>query len=148
MGYWQSYTGVRMNEVFADTAGWASFFREQERHHARAVALMTQWQEENRQVVTTNYVLGELIALCERLRVPRSRGVSYIHSIRAETWIEIVHIDEQLDVRAWELLENRLDKTWSLVDCASFVVMEQRGLTDALTTDHHFEQAGFVPLLF
>ena len=148
MGYWQSYGGVRMNEVFADTSGWASFFRERERHHARAVALMTQWQEENRHVVTTNYVLGELIALCERLRVPRSMGISYIQSIRAETWIEIVHIDKQLDVRAWELLENRLDKTWSLVDCASFVVMEQRGLTDALTTDHHFEQAGFVRLLF
>ena len=148
MGYWQSYAGMPMNEVFADTSVWASFFREQERHHTRAVALMTQWQEENRHVVTTNYVLGELIALCERLRVPRSRSVSYIHSIRAETWIEIVHIDEQLDVRAWELLENRLDKTWSLVDCASFVVMEQRGLTDALTTDHHFEQAGFVRLLF
>ena len=92
--------------------------------------------------------MGALTALCERLRVPRSKSVSYIHSIRAETWIEIVHIDEQLDVRAWELLENRLDKTWSLVDCASFVVMEQRGLTDALTTDHHFEQAGFVRLLF
>ena len=137
-----------MNEVFADTSGWASFFRERERHHARAVALMTQWQAENRHVVTTNYVLSELIALCERLRVPRSMGISYIQSIRAETWIEIVHIDEQLDVRAWELLENRLDKTWSLVDCASFVVMEQRGLTDALTTDHHFEQAGFVRLLF
>ena len=147
MGYSQNYAGIPMNEVFADTSGWASFFREQERHHAKAVALMTQWQEENRHVVTTNYVLGELIALCERLRVPRSRSVSYIHSIRAETWIEIVHIDEQLDVRAWELLENRLDKTWSLVDCASFVVMEQRGLTDALTTDHHFEQAGFVRLL-
>ena len=147
MGYWQNYGGMQMNEVFADTSGWASFFREQERHHVKAVALMTQWQEENRHVVTTNYVLGELIALCERLRVPRSRGVSYIHSIRAETWIEVVHIDEQLDVRAWELLENRLDKTWSLVDCASFVVMEQRGLTDALTTDHHFDQAGFVRLL-
>ena len=84
----------------------------------------------------------------ERLHVPRSRGISYIHSIRAETWIEVVHIDEELDVRAWELLENRLDKTWRLVDCASFVVMEPRGLTDALTTDHHFEQAGFVRLLF
>ena len=85
MGYWQNSMDVRMNEVFADTSGWASFFRAQERHHARTVDLMTQWQEEKRHVVTTNYVLGELIALCERLRVPRSRGVSYIHSIRAET---------------------------------------------------------------
>ena len=108
---------------------------------------MTRWAAENWHVVTTNYVLGEFIALCVRLRVPRSRSVSYIQSIRAETWVEIVHIDERLDARAWELLENRLDKTWSLVDCASFVVMEQRGLTDALTTDHHFEQAGFVRLL-
>ena len=136
-----------MNEVFADTSGWASFFREQERHHVKAVTLMTQWAAENRRIVTTNYVLGELIALCVRLRVPRSRSISYIQSIRAETWIEIVHIDERLDARAWELLENRLDKTWSLVDCASFVVMEQRGLTDALTTDHLFEQAGFVRFL-
>ena len=147
MRYWQSYRGIRMNEVFADTSGWASFFRERERHHARALTLMTQWKEEGRHVVTTNYVLGELIALCARLRVPRSRGVSYIQSIRAAAWIEIVHINERLDARAWELLENRLDKTWSLVDCASFVIMEQRGLTDALTTDHHFEQAGFVRLL-
>ena len=77
MGYSQSYAGIPMNEIFADTSGWAPFFREQERHHARTVALMTQWQEENRHVVTTNYVLGELIALCERLRVPRSRSVSY-----------------------------------------------------------------------
>lgn len=58
-----------------------------------------------------------------------------------------MHIDEKLDGQAWKLLEDRLDKTWSLVDCASFVVMEERGLTEALTTDRHFEQAGFVRLL-
>ncbi len=58
-----------------------------------------------------------------------------------------MHIDEKLDEQAWKLLETRLDKTWSLVDCASFVVMKNRGLTDALTTDRHFEQAGFVRLL-
>ena len=63
-----------MNEVFADTSGWASFFREQERHHAKAVALMTQWQEENRHVVTTNYVLGELIALCKRSNAEAPRA--------------------------------------------------------------------------
>ena len=31
---------------------------------------------------------------------------------------------------------------WVLLDL-SFEVMRQRGLTDALTADHHFEQAGF-----
>jgi predicted nucleic acid-binding protein len=45
------------------------------------------------------------------------------------------------------LLADRPDKEWSLVDCTSFVLMERRGLTEALTTDHHFEQASFVRLL-
>ena len=45
------------------------------------------------------------------------------------------------------MLKKCQDKEWSLVDCASFVIMKQRGVTEALTTDHHFEQAGFVRLL-
>lgn len=136
-----------MNEVFVDTAGWASFFREQEPHHTKALEFMTQWQHQNWRIITTNYVLSELVALFTRFRVPRSEVLSYIQTIRASTWVEVVHINEQLDQQALQLLENRLDKQWSLVDAASFVVMEQRDLTQALTTDRHFEQAGFVRLL-
>ena len=47
----------------------------------------------------------------------------------------------------WQLLKNRQDKEWSLVDCVSFVLMQQRGMTETLTTDRHFDQAGFVRLL-
>jgi predicted nucleic acid-binding protein len=61
--------------------------------------------------------------------------------------VEIVHIDQSLDTASWRLWESRPDKEWSLVDCASFLVMQQKGLTEALTTDHHFEQSGFVRLL-
>jgi len=59
----------------------------------------------------------------------------------------VVHIDPDLDAEAWALFRRYTDKQWSLVDCASFVVMRQRGITDALTTDRHFEQAGFRRLL-
>ncbi len=62
-------------------------------------------------------------------------------------WVEIVHINESLDEKAWQFLANRLDKQWSLVDAVSFGAMEERDITEALTTDHHFEQAGFVRLL-
>jgi hypothetical protein len=55
-------------------------------------------------------------------------------------------VDEQ-DQAAWRLLTTHIDKMWSLADCASFVVMKERSITTALTTDHHFEQAGFVRLL-
>ncbi len=55
----------------------------------------------------------------------------------------VLSIDEQ----GWALLKSRPDKEWSLVDAASFVVMRERGIHEALTTDHHFEQAGFARLL-
>ena len=61
--------------------------------------------------------------------------------------VQIVPIDLSLEAAAWQLWKSRPDKEWSLVDCSSFIVMQQRGLTEALTTDHHFEQAGFVRLL-
>ena len=136
-----------MNEVFADTSGWANFFLEDDLHHAKAFSLMTQWKQQNRRVVTTNYVLSELIVLLGSRAQHRSAILNNIKTIRSTDWIEIVHVDEKLDKKAWELLENRLDKGWSLVDAASFVVMQEREVTEALTADHHFEQAGFIRLL-
>ena len=137
-----------MNEVFVDTSGWANAFVKTEPYYAKASTLVKQWQQHNRRVVTTNYVLSELIPLLtRRLRVPRERGLHYIKTLRSVDWIEIVHIDEVVDKEAWKLLAERLDKQWSLVDAASFVVMQERGLTEVLTADHHFEQAGFVRLL-
>jgi len=46
-----------------------------------------------------------------------------------------------------DLYRQRVDKDWSLTDCISFAVMQRMSLIDALTTDHHFEQAGFNVLL-
>ncbi len=60
--------------------------------------------------------------------------------------IEIIHVDVGLDAQAWELLKARIDKEWSLVDASSFVIMRMYQMTEALTTDHHFTQAGFVRL--
>ena len=59
---------------------------------------------------------------------------------------EIIHIDTSLDATAWSLLKAYIDKEWSLVDASSFVVMTSYGMTEAITTDHHFTQAGFVRL--
>jgi predicted nucleic acid-binding protein len=73
--------------------------------------------------------------------------IDLIHGIKSSPFVEVVHVDAALDAEAWDLLTQRPDKVWSLVDCASFVVMRQRGLKDALTSDQHFEQAGFRRLL-
>lgn len=67
--------------------------------------------------------------------------------MRQDPKIDIVHVDETLYFAAINLLQRRLDKEWSLCDAVSFVLMERLGITEALTTDHHFEQAGFIRLL-
>lgn len=99
-------------------------------------------------VVTTNYILTEFVALLTSpLRISRPRVVLLIDGLKISPFIEVVHMDLILDGEAWNLLRSRQDKEWSLVDCASFVVMQRRGIVEALTADHHFEQAGFVRLL-
>jgi len=93
-------------------------------------------------------VLAELGALLiSPLRISHSWRVEFTDSIRRAPWVEVVHIDRDLDSRSWAYMASYADKDFSLVDCSSFVVMRERSITAALTTDHHFEQAGFVRLL-
>ncbi len=137
-----------MAEVFADTSGWAAYFIPSEAFHAVAVPLVKRWQNRATRIVTTNYVLFELVSLLtSRLWVPHARRIHITDTIRSASWVDIIHIDPALDAEAWKLLRTRPDKDWSLVDCASFAVMADRGIAEALTADHHFEQAGFMRLL-
>jgi predicted nucleic acid-binding protein len=137
-----------MAEAFGDTSGLAEYFVPTQPFHRAANALVRQWWRSKTRVVTTSYVIAELVALLTSpLRLPRSRLTAVIDLIKTAGWIEIVHVDEALDAEAWNLLKVRRDKEWSLADCAGFVLMQRRGITEALATDHHFEQAGFVRLL-
>lgn len=137
-----------MPDLFADTSGWGHLADPTQAHHTLAATLYRAARQQRRKVVTTNYVLAELVSLLiSPLHLPFSTRVALLESLKASPHVEIVHVDPTLDAAAWTLLKSRPDKDWSLVDCASFVVMQQRGLREALTTDHHFEQAGFVRLL-
>ncbi len=136
------------HKIFVDTAGWASLFVRTEPQHRAARAWFDEWFKPGVVMVTTNYVLAELIALfTSPLRVPRPQQLQYFDTIRSTPYVTVAHIDAELDAAAWALLKSRPDKSWSLVDAASFVVMMRQGITEALTTDQHFEQAGFVRLL-
>lgn len=77
----------------------------------------------------------------------KPRLVAFLDDIRSEPGVHIVTIDTGLEADAWQLWRPRLDKDGSLVDCASFAVMTRLGLTEAITADRHFDQAGFVHLL-
>jgi uncharacterized protein len=134
--------------MFVDTSGWASACDRSQSYHGQADSLVRRARRNGIKLVTTNYVLNELVSLLTSpLRIPKHLQVLFLTDLRQAPWLEIVHIDQVEDAAAWQLWESRPDKSWSLVDCASFSMMRGRNLADALTTDHHFEQAGFVRLL-
>jgi uncharacterized protein len=139
--------GAGRIERFADTAGWAAWADARETFHSAARAAFDEvWQGGGR-LITTSYILAELTALFTRLRLPKPRQIQFVSDIRSDPSIEIVQVDAALEIAAWTLWAARPDKNWTIVDCVSFVVMGQRGLTEAITSDRHFEQAGFVRLL-
>lgn len=137
-----------MTPVFIDTGGWAALFVRGEKGHAVAAQIYQELRAGGRELITTNYVLVELIALfMSPLRLPRAVQFQYMDSIRASKILEIIHVDVALDAAALALLKARADKEWSLVDAVSFLVMKERKSIEALTTDHHFEQAGYIRLI-
>jgi predicted nucleic acid-binding protein len=79
--------------------------------------------------------------------VNRPKVHSFLIRLFASSGCELVYSSPQLFEKGLTLHGQRQDKEWSLTDCISFVVMEERGITQALTYDHHFEQAGFTALL-
>jgi predicted nucleic acid-binding protein len=92
-------------------------------------------------------VLSEFIALANARKLPRPLALTFLTTLGAHRKVEMVWVDKTLHDRAMALLAARLDKTYSLCDAVSFVLMKEQGITDALTTDHHFEQEGFKRLL-
>ena len=137
-----------MSSLFVDTSGWASLFVANQPYYPQAEQYFCLAFQEQKRIYTTNYIIAELVALLNSpLRVSRSRIFENIDAIKTATYIEIVHIDDVTDTLAWTLCKSRIDKAWSLVDCTSFIVMQQMEIQEALTTDQHFEQAGFIRLL-
>ncbi len=132
-----------MMATFVDTFFYLALILENDQYHARAV---TASESRRGRFVTTAWVLTEVAdALCE----PPQRRLfpELLALLRSDPNTEIVPPDPDLFDRGLDLYARRPDKGWSLTDCISFVVMAERGLTEALTGDHHFEQAGFRALL-
>lgn len=129
--------------MLVDTSGFFCLYDGADIDHSRAL----EFYANSRSRITTSYVLSEYVALAEIRGVPRSEIVRFSSRVLSEMDLEIVWVNEGLHIRAVELLARRLDKSYSLCDAVSFVLMRERGIADALTTDKHFEQEGFIRIL-
>lgn len=130
--------------MLLDTSGLLCYIHQNEPQHQEAVQFLN---SVNKKSLTHSYVLSELVALALIRRFPRPAVLAFVMDLLDNPDIETVWVDEQVHREAMQLLSDRQDKTYSLCDAVSFVLMRQRGMTEALTTDRHFEQEGFVRLL-
>jgi predicted nucleic acid-binding protein len=129
--------------MFLDTSGLLCFHHRAESQHAAAVQFIRSASLR----LTHNYFLAEFVALARARGLPREPALSFVTDLQDNTAVQVVHVTELLHRDALDFLRQRLDKQCSLCDAVSFLLMPQHGIRDALTTDHHFEQAGFVRLL-
>jgi uncharacterized protein len=132
--------------IFLDTAYVNALVNTRDQWHEAAVQWERTLSADKRRLVTTEFILVEIGDGLAAVRF-RVQAVQVIATLQASSLVEIIPASSQLFTAALELYRSRGDKDWGLTDCASFVVMSERGLSEALTTDDHFQQAGFRVLL-
>ena len=130
-------------KVFADTAYFIALLNGDDAAHQKALHYSRQFF---REIIVTEFVLLELADAFSR-PPDRSDYLMIDEFVRRVPNYRIIPATSDLLQRARDLFAARPDKAWSLTDCASFTVMQDESLTEALTTDRHFTQAGFHALL-
>ncbi len=132
-----------MKPVFADTSYYIAVLSDEDAYHDAAIT----WSEKLLgRIVVTEYVFVELGNALSRSKY-RDRYVPFVRQLLSDPGTVFIAASAALFHEGLELFAARPDQTWSMVDCLSFVVMKQRRLKEALTTDRHFVQAGFRALL-
>lgn len=131
-----------MTAWFADSHYYLALLNRRDQDHALAL----EFSRKAPRLVTTQFVL---IEVGDGLAAPtrRAQYARLLATLAARPEIEVVPASDELFRSAAALYGERRDKAWSMTDCTSFVVMREHGLDEALTGDHHFEQAGFAALL-
>ena len=135
-----------MRVLFVDAVYWIALLSPRDNLHERAVAMSRSLDQTL--LVTTEMVLTEVLnAFAERGAPFRRTATALVLRLRQDANTRIVpQTSAQFD-ESFELFRSRPDKQWSHTDCASFCVMEKEGITEVLTYDRHFQQAGFVALM-
>ncbi len=129
--------------LFLDTSYILALVNTHDEFHHQALNLADQV---NDKLMTTEAILIEIGNALAKLQW-RELAIDTLNDLRDDENMDVIPVSFDLFSKAFALYASRMDKEWGLTDCISFVVMKEYKLADALTTDHHFEQAGFKALL-
>jgi len=133
-------------KAFVDTAAWIALINRDDALHEQAKTVVAQLRKAMFKLITTEFILVEVANALSKPPL-REYAVAYINGLRRLKTVQIVPAGTELFQIGWLLYRDRVDKEWSLTDCISFETMWKENTIKAFTSDHHFEQAGFVKLM-
>jgi len=131
-----------MSALFVDTAGWMACADAADPDHDRCSDARDRALESGRLLVTTDFVVDETLSLM-RFRLDLAAAERWWQQIERSSRLRWERIDATRFDRARDLFFRYRDKDFSFTDCTSFAVMQELRLTQALTTDRHFQQMRF-----
>lgn len=131
---------------FLDSSYVLALLNTRDQWHSKALDLQRSIEASKQPLITTEFVLTEIADGLSAVKF-RDLAATAIRSLVDDKRVVIVPATSNLFNTALGFFESRKDKTWGLTDCSSFVVMNEHGITDALTTDYDFLQAGFNALM-
>jgi uncharacterized protein len=135
-----------MDKVFLDTSYAIALSVPKDQNHEKAVHIADFLEIDAAKLITTRAIVLEIGNALSAQKY-RQAAVELLESLEEDPDVEIVSITEELYQRGFQLFKDRPDKEWGVIDCISFVVMEDQGISKALTSDKHFQQHGFKALL-
>lgn len=136
-----------MSPVFVDTGAFAALADRNDRHHREARRLLRRLARERRTLVTSTYVVDELLTLV-RMRVGHAAAVRIGERLMQTRWCRIVEVSEDTRDAAWQLFVRYHDHVFSFTDCTSFALMRAMSLEEAFTFDRgDFATAGLTTLV-
>lgn len=128
--------------IFVDTSAFYALVDEGDKNHPHATSIYKKLARTNTPLVTTNYVIGETYTLV-MARLGTKIALQVVENLKESRLLEKVHIGEDIEEKAFQLLKKHSDKNFSFVDTASFAFMKSKGLEKVFAFDKHFTQAGF-----
>jgi len=135
-----------MRVVFADAGYWIALLNPRDSLHSKAIAISKTLKE--CRIVTSEMVLAEFMdGLGKEGNKLRAAAAQTVEALQANANVSVIPQTSMQFRAALERYRYREDKMCGLTDCASFLIMEEHRIQEALAHDHDFEQAGFKALL-
>ena len=134
------------NDVMMDSAGFLALWDASDEHHSSAVRLQQELARKRRSFFTTDYVVDETVTLL-LIRHSQAAAADFLDTVERTEALRLEWVGPDRFHTAAAMFRKHRDKQWSFTDCTSFVTMGELRTRDAFSTDRHFRQAGFVPLL-